>query len=1150
MSFTLPKGSSDQRTLFNLSGSAQGYYIAQSCAQTKRPILVICDSIAQAQALEVQTQFYLDKSITTKQFVDWETLPYDQFSPHQDIISERIELLASLSNQAQQIIFCSVNTLLTRLPPSSFIAQHSFCLKLNQVLDVEHFRNNLVQAGYQNVEAVYEHGDFAVRGAIIDVFPMGSEFPVRIERFDDEIDTLRYFDPETQRSLEKISELVLLPGKEFSLTKESVNSFRSRFREQFAINTQDCPLYQDIIQGVVPAGIEYYLPLFFDQTQHFFDYLNDDWLVICSENLERSMDKQLADIHHRYENQRHNIVHPILPPESLYFHKEEFFKSLKQFARLNLSTQLGEDKPAAGKYQANVDKSENFYVDSTHERPLILFENHFLDDQKRMLICAESLGRREILLGLFKRQNLTIKQVNSFQEFLDSTEPLCLTVAPLDEGLVLPELNIEVICEPQLFGQFIVQQRQRKRSAKSENPDLIVKNLTELNIGAPVVHLDHGVGRYLGLQSLEVDGQVQEFLQLEYASDAKLYVPVGLLHLISRYSASEEASAPLHRLGTEKWSTAKRKAVEKIRDTAAELLNIYAKREAKQGYAFKPCDADYREFAQGFAFEETPDQEAAINAVIQDMCRTRPMDRLVCGDVGFGKTEVAIRAAFLAAQSGKQVAILVPTTLLAQQHFENFSDRFANWPINIGLLSRFTASKVTKQTLLGLESGTIDIVIGTHKLLSADVKFKDLGLLVIDEEHRFGVQQKEKVKALRADIDILTLTATPIPRTLNMSMSAIRDLSIIATPPARRLSVKTFVREYDDDIIKESILREILRGGQIYFLHNSVKDIEKTKNKLQELIPEARIGIGHGQMNERELERVMQDFYHRRFNVLLCTTIIETGIDIPSANTIIIERADKFGLAQLHQLRGRVGRSHHQAYCYMLTPPAANLTKDAIKRLEAIEGAQDLGAGFTLATHDLEIRGAGELLGEDQTGHIEGIGFSLYMDMLEKAVNAIKNGQSFDINDMDNHGPEINLRLAAIIDADYVPDINMRLSLYKRISSCKTENELNDLQIEMIDRFGLLTDPCKNLFKQTALKLQVEPLGIKKIDMGDKGGTIEFSSQTTIDPFILVQLIQSMPQMFKLNKGDQLKFFIESEKETRFERLNEILKLISKKPNS
>jgi len=1072
MSFSLPDRSGDQRTLFNLSGSAQGYFIAQSYLQTTQPILVICESIAQAQALETQTQFYLNNRVTIKQFVDWETLPYDQFSPHQDIVSERIELLASLSHSNKQIIFCSVNTLLTKLAPPSFIEQHAFSLKINQTLNVEEFRNKLVQAGYQHVEAVYEHGDFAVRGAIIDVFPMGSDMPVRIERFDDDIETLRFFDPETQRSLEKIKALTLLPGKEFSMTEESLAYFRSRFREQFDVNPKDCPIYQDISQGIAPAGIEYYLPLFFEKTQHFFDYLNNDWLVICSDNLEANIDKQLDDIHQRYENQRHNVIHPILPPDHLFFQKDEFYKTLKQFARLNLSAQIGENKPASGKYQANVMQSENFFVDSNHERPLINFENHYLDSKKRMLICAESLGRREILLTLFKRQNLNIKQVDSFQAFLESNDPLCLTVAPLDSGLVLPELNIEIVCEPQLFGEFIVKQRQRKRSAKNQNPDLIVKNLTELNIGAPVVHLDHGVGRYLGLQSLEVDGQVQEFLQLEYANESKLYVPVGLLHLISRYSASEDARAPLHKLGTEKWSAAKRKAAEKIRDTAAQLLAIYAKREAKEGFAFTPCDEEYRQFAQGFGFEETPDQEAAINAVIQDMCRKRPMDRLVCGDVGFGKTEVAIRAAFLAAQSGKQIAILVPTTLLAQQHYENFADRFANWPVNVGLLSRFTASKATKTTLDHLESGKTDIVIGTHKLLSSDVKFKDLGLLIIDEEHRFGVQQKEKVKALRANIDILTLTATPIPRTLNMSMSAIRDLSIIATPPARRLSVKTFVREFNDDLIKESVLREILRGGQVYFLHNTVKDIEKTQRKLQELIPEARIGIGHGQMNERQLERVMQDFYHRRFNVLLCTTIIETGIDIPTANTIIIERADKFGLAQLHQLRGRVGRSHHQAYCYMLTPPVKTMTKDALKRLEAIESSQDLGAGFTLATHDLEIRGAGELLGDEQSGHIEGIGFSLYMDMLEKAVNAIKTGKSFDINDMDNHGPEINLRLAAIIDSDYVPDINMRLSLYKRIASCTDDDQLRDLQIEMIDRFGLLTNSCKNLFQQIFLKVQ------------------------------------------------------------------------------
>jgi len=874
--------------------------------------------------------------------------------------------------------------------------------------------------------------------------------------------------------------------------------------------------------------------------------LPEHTLIVHQASLTEQLDYFWHEVESRFENRRHDIIQPILTPRELFTPSDEVFTRLRQFPRLTLSEAPVREQ--SGHLNLATEQPTDYPVDHRAQEPLNRLETYLRETRQRVLFCAESLGRRESLREVLGRIQIQPESVETVTAFLASPSiRIGLTVAPLSQGLVATEAGITLISEPQLFGDYVVQKRRRDRS-KSDQSDQVIKNLTELSPGSAVVHLDHGVGRYQGLETLELDGQAQEFLKLSYAEGSHLYVPVSNLHMISRYSGADIDHAPLHKLGHDRWSKTKRKAAEKIRDTAADLLALYAAREARRGHSFSFEEAEYGQFSAGFGFEPTDDQADAIDAVIKDMRRPQPMDRLVCGDVGFGKTEVAMRAAFIAANSGRQVAILVPTTLLAQQHYENFNDRFANWPVRVEVLSRFRNSGETKSVIEGLTDGKVDIVVGTHKLLQKDIKFKDLGLLIIDEEHRFGVTQKERIRALRANVDILTLTATPIPRTLNMSMSGVRDLSIIATPPARRLSVKTFVRERDDAQVKEALLREILRGGQVYYLYNEVSTIERTAQALRELVPEARIVAAHGQMPERQLERIMSDFYHKRFNVLLCTTIIETGIDVPTANTILIERADRFGLAQLHQLRGRVGRSHHQAYAYMMTPPWKTLNKNAQKRLEAISEAQDLGAGFTLATHDLEIRGAGELLGEEQSGHIEGIGFSLYMEMLNKAVKAIQKGETFHPEDMENKGTEVNLRIPALIPDDYIGDINTRLTLYKRIASAENPEQLRDLQIELIDRFGLLPEPVKHLFRVTELRQKLEPLGVQRIDVGLNGGTVEFSKNTVIDPFALVQLIQAQPHRFKLKNGTVLHVIADSPTpQSRFDTVEEIIKLVSRK---
>lgn len=1143
--FPMPSKPGDIKWIGQAHQSAAGLLIAQAALKHEQLTLVISRNSDTASLLENEIHFYsATKNLPILPFPDWETLPYDTFSPHQDITSTRISTLKQLSQLHHGVVIVPISTLMHRIAPSSFLQAHSLILKTGQTLNIDKLRQQLSDAGYRSVDTVQEHGEYAVRGSIIDLYPAGSTTPFRIDLFDDEIDSLRTFDSESQRSIEKIEQIRLLPAREVPLTAEAIKRFKESWRNTFNTDQRRCPMYQDVSNGFAPPGIEYYLPFFFDQTATLFDYLPKDTLIITDGSLETPCQQFWNDVNNHYEERRHDIERPILSPNAIFTPKDEFFGALKLFRRLQFSNESIQDD-SKGRVNLPCQETSELTVNAQSATPLALL-SQFLDAhrQEKVLFCAESAGRREALQELLTKANIKPTIVDNWQAFIDSDYQCALTVYPINRGLSING-SVHVISESQLFGRQVFQRRRRTRD--KDQTDLIVRNLTELAPNAPVVHIDHGIGRYLGLETIELDNQTNEFVALSYANDAKLYVPVSSLHLISRYSGSSDELAPLHRLGTEQWSKARQKAAEKVRDTAAELLDIYARRAARKGFAFSDPAEDYQQFVSGFPFEETPDQELAITSVMHDMLSPQPMDRLICGDVGFGKTEVAMRAAFIAAHSGKQVAILVPTTLLAQQHFDNFKDRFADWPVTVELISRFRSAKQQQAAIEKLHSGQIDIIIGTHKLLQGDIVFKNLGLVIIDEEHRFGVQQKERLKSLRSEVDILTMTATPIPRTLNMAMSGMRDLSIIATPPARRLAVKTFVRESNDPLIKEAILRELLRGGQVYYLHNEVKTIEKTAEELSLLVPEARIGIGHGQMRERELEQVMTDFYHKRHNLLLCTTIIETGIDIPNANTIIIDRADKFGLAQLHQLRGRVGRSHHQAYAYMLTPPAKSISKDATKRLEAIALAEDLGAGFTLATHDLEIRGAGELLGDDQSGQIQGIGFTLYMEMLEEAIQSIKEGKTPNMDRPLHHGAEVNLHLPALIKDDYLPDVHSRLIMYKRIASAKDEMELTELQIEMIDRFGLLPETTKNLFRLTSLKLIAEQLGILKLDAGSQSGRIEFDKAPKIDPFTIVTLIQKQPQKYKLEGTSHLRFSMNmDDTEQRFSAVENLLKELGK----
>lgn len=1124
-----------------LYGSSDALAIARAAelaGESGKPLIVITPDTPTATRLEYAIRFFCGHETPVLTFPDWETLPYDVFSPHQDIISERLATLSRLPHLQRGVLVVPVSTLLHRLAPQNFLEANCFLIDVGQRLDLNATRTQLDNGGYRRVSQVIEHGEFAIRGSIVDLFPMGTITPYRIELFDDEIESIRTFDPESQRSIEKVDKISLLPAREFPFTADAISQFRQAWRVQFEGDPQTSTIYHEVSNGNTPPGIEYYLPLFFEATQTLFDYLPQECVVVAIEGMREAIGSFWSDVEERFEQGRHDVTRPLLPPYKVFLPENECFEQIGKHRRIDL--QHFEMAEKAGAYNFGTRKPPQLTLDVRAEQPSARLME-FLDEfDGRVLFCAESTGRRETLLELLKGCQLHPSSVKNWDEFINSDTQLAITVAALEDGLLLPDAKIALIAEPQIFGEQVLQQRRRQRRVR--DADQVIKNLVELEVGAPVVHEDNGVGRYLGLQTLELGPLTQEFLVLEYAGGDKLYVPVGHLHLISRYSGASPESAPLHKLGSGQWEKAKRKAREKIRDVAAELLSIYAQREARKGHTYHVDDSQYAAFCASFPFEETPDQQESIAGVLADLRSDKPMDRLVCGDVGFGKTEVAMRAAFIAVQDGKQVAMLVPTTLLAQQHHENFKDRFADWPVNVASISRFRSKKEQNEIIKGLEDGTIDIIIGTHKLIQGDIKYKRLGLVIIDEEHRFGVRQKERFKALRSEVDLLTLTATPIPRTLNMSLSGLRDLSIIATPPARRLAVKTFVNQWNDTLIKEACLREIRRGGQVFFLHNKVETIDKMRRDIEEMIPEARVEVAHGQMRERDLEHVMADFYHHRFNILVCTTIIETGIDIPSANTIIMNRADHFGLAQLYQLRGRVGRSHHQAYAYLIVPPHKAMTADAIKRLEAIESIQDLGAGFTLATHDMEIRGTGELLGEGQSGHMQEIGFSLYLELLERAVEALKAGREPELDRPLDHGTEIDLGIPALLPDDYLPDVHTRLIQYKRIASAKDSNELRELQVEMIDRFGLLPDQAKNLFRVTELKLKATPLGITKIEMGDSGGRIKFASEPNIDPMKIITLIQNQSKTYKMDGQDKLRIVLDMpDAESRIKAVEQFL---------
>ncbi|HET6546772.1 MAG TPA: transcription-repair coupling factor [Rhodanobacteraceae bacterium] len=1114
-------------------GSALALALASAGRRSGKLLVAVAHDTHTAHALETELAVFAGNEFDILHFPDWETLPYDLFGPHPEIVSQRIATLYRLPSVERGVLVVPIATLMQRLAPRTYVAGSGLVLELQQVFAIGHEQRRLEAAGYRHVPQVEEPGEFAVRGAIVDIFPMGSPEPYRIELLDEQIDSIRTFDAETQRSRQKVESVRLLPAREFPLTEDSAKAFRNALRERFPIDPRHCPLYQDVKEGTTPAGIEYYLPLFFDRTETLFDYLPGNALFVLADGALAAAGQFWVQAGERHEQRAHDIERPILPVAELYLPPQDLREHLDRFLRVEIVARGAHEAAELGTQPAPLLPINRKNTATAGEL------RQFLDAYPgRVLIAADSAGRREALIEQLAAAALHPQTVASWRDFADGVHPpegasrtpealprFAITVAALDTGFALTDPAITLLTERELLGERAQQQRRRKRAAR--DPEAVIRDLTELALGAPIVHMDHGIGRYRGLTKLDVGGSDGEFLAIEYARGDKLYVPVAQLHLVGRYSGAAPEFAPLHSLGGDAWERAKRKAAEKVRDVAAELLAIYAQREARPGTALAVDRRMVEQFAAAFPFEETPDQQQAIDAVIGDLVSGRAMDRVVCGDVGFGKTEVALRAAFVAAVAGKQVAVLVPTTLLAQQHWRNFRDRYADWPIRVDVLSRFKSKNEVTAALAQLADGRIDVMIGTHRLLQTDVKFKDLGLVIVDEEQRFGVRQKEQLKKLRAEVDLLTLTATPIPRTLNMAMAGLRDLSIIATPPEHRLAVKTFIGQYDPALIREALQRELARGGQVYFLHNEVATIERTARGLGELMPEARLRIAHGQMPERELEQVMLDFYRQRFNVLVCTTIIESGIDVPSANTIVINRADRFGLGQLHQLRGRVGRSHHRAYAYLIVPDRRAITSDAEKRLEALASLDELGAGFTLATHDLEIRGAGELLGEEQSGQIQEVGFALYTELLDRAVRALKSGKLPDFDLTSDNEAEVELHVPALIPDDYLADVHARLTLYKRIASARDAEALRELQVEMIDRFGLLPDAVKNLFAMTAIKLDATPLGIRRLDLGAHGGRVLFRPQPDIDPMAVMRLIQAQPRVYALDGQDKLKLKLE-----------------------
>ena len=1219
MNYPIPKPREKSRWL-NLSQGSLPLALARYLPHKRLKVVLTQDA---EQALRLQTAWLFFRPHDTAVFLpDWETLPYERFSPHQDLVSERLSALWQIKSGAADVLFVPVATAMQKLPPVPFLAGRTFWLKTEQTLDIGRLKTDLVDAGYNHVSHVVAAGEFAVRGGIVDLFPMGSEMPYRIDLFDDEIDSIKTFDTDTQRTISPVSEIRLLPAHEFPTDSEAQKIFRSRFREEVDGNPNDAAVYKAVSNGHFGAGVEYYLPLFFEnELETLFDYIGEDALFVSLRDVHAEANRFWGDVKSRYTMAQGDETYPPLLPQHLYLSADVFAGRLKNYGQVL--------PDVSGKEHTLPDLAVNRQSDE----PLQALKDFQTTFEGRILLCAESLGRRETMLGFLQQNGLKAKSVSDWQGFLSAHEPLMITVAPLAYGFKLGGLQspsqqqptpdsegegktvaaqtefstaatnplpqereqnaaavsddlktesslypsesslhgqirqqpipspvgegwgegkavaaqsaIAVITESELY-QYVARSRVHNRRKKhAAVSDGLLRDLAEINIGDPVVHEEHGIGRYMGLVTMDLGGETNEMMLLEYAGEAQLYVPVSQLHLISRYSGQAHENVTMHKLGSGAWNKAKRKAAEKARDTAAELLNLYAQRAAQSGHKFEINELDYQAFADGFGYEETEDQAAAIAAVIKDLTQAKPMDRLVCGDVGFGKTEVALRAAFVAVMGGKQVSVLAPTTLLVEQHAQNFADRFADFPVKVASLSRFNNSKATKAALEGMADGTVDIVIGTHKLVQDDIKFKNLGLVIIDEEHRFGVRQKEQLKRLRANVDILTMTATPIPRTLSMALEGLRDFSLITTAPSRRLAVKTFVKPFSEGSVREAVLRELKRGGQVFFLHNEVDTIENMRERLETLLPEARIGVAHGQLRERELEQVMRDFLQQRFNVLLCSTIIETGIDIPNANTIIINRADKFGLAQLHQLRGRVGRSHHQAYAYLLTPEY--ITKDAEKRLDAIAAADELGAGFTLAMQDLEIRGAGEILGEGQSGEMMQVGFTLYTEMLKQAVRDLKKGRQPDLDAPLGITTEIKLHSPALLPESYCPDIHERLVLYKRLAVCETVQQINAIHEELVDRFGLPEQPVKTLIESHHLRLAAKELGIDAIDATGEAVTVTFGKHHQIDPTEIILLIQT-DKKYRLAGADKLKFTAQMEDvEMRIKTVKSVLKTLKER---
>jgi transcription-repair coupling factor (superfamily II helicase) len=1122
-----------------LIGASASLAAVEYARLLQRPTVVLANDPRHADQLETEMRFFAGQDLPITHFVEWETLPYDNFSPHQDIVSQRLSALAALPGLQRGILIASAPCLLQRLPPTGFVAGRSLKLSRGQRIDRQKFVDNLIATGYLRVPQVEEHGEIAVRGSLVDLYPMGSAEPLRIDFFDDEIESMRSFDVESQMSGGTLENIDILPAREIPLDEDDVRNFRRRYRERFEGQPSRSRVYREVSEGIAHGGIEYYLPLFFDDTSSLLDYVPAESILFMPTDLETVLAQAWAEIGDRYAICSLDPERPVLLPSESFIDPADISERLKSLQSIRYSAQTVAESGASINLGARLPPAlriESRFEDAAGA--LLKFVEGF---PGRVLFTADSPGRREAIVDLMQGRGYRIGRVDDWPAFLEMAERLCVAVAPIDNGMLLDRSNIAVISEQQLFGDRPKQKSRRRRNER--DPETIIRQLNDLQPGSPVVHAEYGVGRYLGLVTLQTGNIEGEFLHLEYADGDKLYVPVHALNLISRYTGASAENAPLHKLGSDQWAKARKRAIDKIRDVAAELLDVYARRAARPGHSFHWSEADYRAFEEGFPFEPTEDQARTIDEVLRDLATDSPMDRVVCGDVGFGKTEVALRATFAAVHGGKQVAILVPTTLLAQQHGQTFQDRFADWPVRIEVLSRFRSKKEADKIVAGMHDGSIDVVIGTHRLLQHTKDFRDVGLVIIDEEHRFGVRHKESIKSLRSEVDVLTLTATPIPRTLNMALGGLREMSLITTPPSDRLAVKTFVSEWNDVIIREACLREIRRGGQVFFIHNRVDDIGRVEQQLKTLVPEASIRIGHGQMAERELEQVMLDFYHRRFNVLLCTTIVESGIDIPTANTIIINRADRFGLAQLHQLRGRVGRSHHRAYAYLLAPPRAAMTADAIKRLEAIDSLEDLGSGFTLATHDLEIRGAGELLGDTQSGQIQEIGFSLYTELLGRAVKSLKEGREADLDRPLNAGTDINLHLPALLPDDYVPDVHLRLILYKRIASANTEDELRELQVELIDRFGLLPSAAKNFFRIAQLKHRAMALGIEKIDAAETAGFLTFGKDARVEPVNIVRMVQQEGQRYRMQGAHRLQFRLDmKEAENRFKAVESVLR--------